>query len=94
MVYSPAMRVQVRYSGRVQGVGFRAAMRSIVAKYPVVGWVRNEPDGTVLAEVQGGKPAIDTLLADVRAEMGRFIRSELVNDVPDRSDEHSFEIRR
>ncbi len=38
-------RVIVHYSGRVQGVGFRATARHIACGYEVTGMVRNLPDG-------------------------------------------------
>ena len=42
---------QVFYSGRVQGVGFRAGIRSIAAGYEVTGWVKNLDDGRVEMQV-------------------------------------------
>src|SRR5262245_4151279 len=40
-------RRQIRFHGRVQGVGFRVTARAIADEFAVSGWVRNEPDGTV-----------------------------------------------
>ena len=40
-------RVTVLYSGRVQGVGFRATVRYLACGYDVTGTVRNLPDGRV-----------------------------------------------
>ncbi len=38
---------RVFYSGRVQGVGFRYAVKQLAAGYEVSGWVKNLPDGRV-----------------------------------------------
>ena len=38
---------QVFYSGHVQGVGFRFAVKQIAAGYEVTGWVKNVDDGRV-----------------------------------------------
>lgn len=38
---------QVFYSGRVQGVGFRGAVRRIAAGFEVTGWIKNLDDGRV-----------------------------------------------
>jgi len=45
-------------SGRVQGVGFRWAVRDWAERLELRGWVRNQPDGTVAAEAQGPAPAV------------------------------------
>ena len=43
---------QIFYSGRVQGVGFRATVRHIAAGFEVTGWVRNLDDGRVEMQAQ------------------------------------------
>jgi acylphosphatase len=48
-------------SGRVQGVGFRQFVWSQARHLPLVGWVRNLPDGSVEVVAQGPRPAIETL---------------------------------
>jgi acylphosphatase len=52
-------RLQVR--GRVQGVWFRESMRQEAARLGVTGWVRNRPDGSVEAVVQGTAEAVDAI---------------------------------
>jgi acylphosphatase len=53
----------LRISGRVQGVGYRAAMRSAAQANGINGWVRNCRDGTVEAVVQGDSQAVEKILA-------------------------------
>ena len=48
-------RVRYRFIGHVQHRGFRFACFTAANKAGATGWVRNERDGTVTAEVQGGK---------------------------------------
>ncbi len=48
--------------GRVQGVWFRESMRIEAGRLKVTGWVRNTPDGTVEAVIQGSAAAVDALL--------------------------------
>lgn len=86
-------RVRVRFSGRVQGVGFRATSRSVARAFPVTGWVRNEPDGTVLLEAQGDAAALQSFLAALRSRLGAFIQSETTEPVQPRAGEHAFEVR-
>ena len=49
--------------GRVQGVGFRMFVASRARARGVAGWVRNCPDGTVEAELEGERGAVDALVA-------------------------------
>jgi acylphosphatase len=87
------MRRQVRYQGRVQGVGFRMTAHQAAAKYPVTGWVRNEPDGSVLMAAQGKADDIDRFIGEVARVMGRYIRSKESVDLPDEPGEAGFVIR-
>ena len=50
-------------SGRVQGVGFRWSARAEAQRLGVSGWVRNLPDGTVEAEVEGDEGSVAGMLA-------------------------------
>jgi acylphosphatase len=86
------IRKQVRYTGRVQGVGFRAAARGVARQHPVTGWVRNEPDGSVLLEVQGSAAAMEAVLAGIRDRMRRNIASATAMEAAVREDEREFEI--
>ncbi len=72
-------RREVFFAGHVQGVGFRYTTRSIATQHPVVGLVRNLPDGRVHLVVEGSPEVIDNLLARVEAELGRFIRGKEVS---------------
>ena len=44
--------------GRVQGVFFRDTMRREANRHGVGGWVRNRPDGTVQAHLEGPPDAV------------------------------------
>lgn len=52
--------------GRVQGVGFREAMRREAIARGCTGWVRNRRDGSVEAVVQGDPAAVEAVLAWAR----------------------------
>ncbi len=55
-------RVHVIFSGIVQGVFFRANTRREALRLCLKGWVRNLPDGTVEALVEGRRKDIERLL--------------------------------
>jgi acylphosphatase len=52
--------------GDVQGVAFRASCRSEAQSRGVVGWARNEYDGTVSAHFEGSPDAVDAMVAWAR----------------------------
>ena len=52
----------LKIQGIVQGVWFRAGTRDEAERLGVSGWVRNAPDGSVEAFVQGPAAAVDALI--------------------------------
>ena len=56
----------VRITGKVQGVGFRAAMYREAVRLNMTGWVRNRKDGAVEAVIQGPEQSLATILSWVR----------------------------
>ena len=55
-------RVNVRISGRVQGVGFRYSAIERAQSLRVGGWVANRPDGTVEAVFEGEPEAVESMV--------------------------------
>ena len=56
------IRVFYQFNGYVQGVGFRYRMSHLAGHFGVTGWVRNEYDGSVQAELQGLPEEIDMII--------------------------------
>lgn len=55
-------RTHVIVSGRVQGVGFRLSLARVAESRGVSGWVRNRPDGTVEAVIEGSADAVESVV--------------------------------
>jgi acylphosphatase len=88
----PARR-RVVYSGRVQGVCFRAVSLDLSQGFEVVGYVRNLPDGSVELEAEGAAGEVDGLLAAIgRHFKGNITRAQTAV-IPLRGGETRFEIR-
>jgi DNA ligase D-like protein (predicted 3'-phosphoesterase) len=59
-----AVRAVVR--GKVQGIGFRDVTMREAHRLGVMGWVRNEDDGSVLVHAEGPEQAVEELVAFLR----------------------------
>ena len=55
--------LQVRITGTVQGVGFRAWTEQAARSRGLNGWVRNRRDGSVEALIAGPNDKVDEMLA-------------------------------
>lgn len=44
---------RIKVIGKVQGVFFRKSTQEKAGQNNIAGWVKNEPDGTVLVELEG-----------------------------------------
>ena len=62
---APEYRQRLVVSGMVQGVGFRFFTCRVAAKYPLVGYVRNLPDGDVEVVAEGKKEVVRSFLDEV-----------------------------
>ena len=87
------IRLQLRFIGRVQGVGFRWTARNIADSLGLTGWVMNDYDGSVLMEVQGRKETIQKMIEGL--EHGTFIEIERIErqQIPLVDYERSFKIK-
>ena len=59
------IRLYIRVSGRVQGVGFRWFTSITAARLNLTGWVRNREDGDVEMEVQGDEGPVEDFVRAV-----------------------------
>lgn len=85
---------QVLYSGRVQGVGFRYAVKRIAGGYEVTGWVRNLPDGRVeLQAMSHDAEELEAFLAAVQdSSLGGNIKESAVQFIPELAGVKGFTI--
>ncbi len=55
--------LNLHITGKVQGVYYRESMRQKAHELGVNGFVRNQPDGSVYAEVEGEQELLDNIVA-------------------------------
>ncbi|MCS6771625.1 MAG: acylphosphatase [Kiritimatiellae bacterium] len=87
-------RLNIRVEGMVQGVGFRHSTVIVAGRHPVTGFVRNEPDGSVVIVAEGTEPDLLRFQNDLR-EMAvyGFVRKEQWDWEPATGEFHRFEVR-
>ena len=68
-------RLQVLFSGHVQGIGFRYTVKQTALGVEVTGWVKNLADGRVELLVEGEREELEAFQAAIpEAGLRRFIR--------------------
>ena len=87
------VRRRVVYSGRVQGVCFRAISLELSRRNAVVGYVRNLSDGTVKLEAEGAPDEVEAFLSAVQTHFSGYITNAAQTTLPPHGDETGFEIR-
>lgn len=86
--------IQVLYSGRVQGVGFRFTAEESARRLGVVGWVKNLRDGRVELVAEGDERMLTQFLEDIRSgPMRNFIKDIEVSWSTATNDFTEFDIR-
>ena len=88
-------RLQIFYSGRVQGVGFRYSTKALATGFEVSGIVRNLPDGRVELIIEGLRPELEEFRKAIQdSELSGLIRQEQVSWSAAKNEFRGFEIIR
>lgn len=85
----------IRYSGKVQGVGFRITTVRVATGYEVTGQVRNLPDGRVELIAEGRREELEAFREAIRnSGLKSLIRDEPVEWTEPSGEYRGFEIGR
>ncbi|EOT28691.1 hypothetical protein C805_00212 [Eubacterium sp. 14-2] len=87
------IREHLIFTGRVQGVGFRFKAQHLARHYGVTGWIRNNYDGSVEAQMQGREEELDKIIQSLQQDS--YIRIDWItrNRIETESGERSFSVR-
>ena len=87
------IRKALKFTGSVQGVGFRYRAQYAANGLRVTGWVKNEWDGSVSMEAQGTEEQINEMLKLIN--QGFYIQIDRMeyHEIPVVEDERSFHVR-
>jgi len=75
-------QVQVYYSGRVQGVGFRYTTVDLAEDLGVSGWVKNLSDGRVEILAEAEEDTLKIFLDKIRNGFSAYIRDTQIDWKP------------
>ncbi len=89
----PVVKRTVHYTGRVQGVGFRATAAALAGNRAVTGYVRNLPDGRVELVAEGAPRQLDEFLDRIVAEFRGNIADVACDEAPAGGEFPRFDIR-
>ena len=90
---TPVCRQRIKFSGRVQHVGFRLEVYELANSLGLTGWCENLENGDVLVEFQGTREKIDFLASFLESLVRIKIRNKIVEEISVIPDETEF-IRR
>ena len=86
-------RYDITFTGRVQGVYFRATACRVAQRFAVTGWVRNERDGSVRCVAEGEREELDAFVEAVQDAKSGFIKDTLITPAPAAGDLEGFDVR-
>lgn len=86
------IRAHILYSGRVQGVGFRATAQRYGQDLNLCGWVKNLPDGRVEILAEGDREKIVQLCQHLEKYFQGYIKDKNIDFVPAKGDYADFDI--
>jgi len=88
------VRIHALVKGQVQGVGFRFTTVDAARRLGVRGWVRNCPDGSVEAEAEGERAAVEALVRFLhRGPPGALVEDVVLRFEPHLGDLGPFHAR-
>ncbi|MDD4179587.1 MAG: acylphosphatase [Candidatus Margulisbacteria bacterium] len=86
-------RVEVHYSGRVQGVGFRFTAEDLANARGIKGYVKNLADGRVELVAEGEESILKEFLDSLKFDMDNVIDNYALNWFEPTGEFKRFEIR-
>ena len=88
------IRLRIRVTGVVQGVGFRYYVVRRAREFGLTGWTRNTPDGSVEIEAVGAEGPLNGFVEDIRiGPTAAHVTGLTVDRFEDDPGHEGFEIR-
>ncbi len=87
---------RIIFEGRVQGVGFRYAVKDLSRGFDVCGWVGNLADGSVELQVMGEQDEVESFIKEIAEEstVAHHIKNLTAEKIPLLENCSGFKIER
>jgi acylphosphatase len=85
---------EITVRGKVQGVFYRASAKGKAVEWSLLGWVKNEPDDSVVIWVEGPEPAVLQMIDWCWRGSERAKVVDVAVKVVERKDYKDFEVIR
>ena len=72
-------RVEAKYRGMVQGIGFRFTAQRLAEDLDIKGWVKNMPDGSVELAAEAEEENLGKFLEQIKAHFKDYIQDADLN---------------
>ncbi len=86
------VRAHIQFFGTVQGVGFRYTTLLFAQQLSLTGWVKNLPNGSVQAVVEGPREKIEELLSRLKVQFGSFIWDQQIEWLDEKKEFDQFSV--
>ncbi len=83
-------RYRIIFYGTVQGVGFRYEAWMVAQKLKLTGFAKNQPDGTVLVEIQGPNNKLKHFILCMESIRRIYVEKKVIDEIP-LQEEQGFE---
>ena len=88
------VRAHIIFSGTVQGVGFRFTVQKYAVNLGLKGWVKNLPNGSVEALIEGERQRIEELCCNIEDDFQGYIENKDIQFAPSEGAFKDFQITR
>lgn len=85
---------EMKFTGSVQGVGFRWTAKRIADSMGLSGWVRNDPDGGVTLALEGVEDELNEFMDRLDQALGCHIAGVATKEMRPGKNRHGFDVVR
>ncbi len=86
-------QLQLFYSGKVQGIGFRYTVMDIASQLKICGWVKNLDDGRVEIIAEASEDMLNNFLQEISQHFSGYIKDLTTKWLPASGEFRDFQVQ-